>query len=64
MDILTISQFLPDGKPNPNYHTVTLRHRDTREQAKARIKITDIKINLNEWYQQQKNTFLSGRVKF
>ncbi|MCE8163341.1 MAG: glycine--tRNA ligase [Candidatus Moeniiplasma glomeromycotorum] len=59
MDTLTVNEYLSGGKPNPDYNTVTLRQRDNREQEKTRIKIEDIKINLNERYRNETSKFLS-----
>src|ERR1043165_4063078 len=41
VDNLTISEHLQDGEPNPNYNTVTLRHRNSMEQEEDRISIAD-----------------------
>src|SRR4051794_16206716 len=51
VDKLTVSEYFPDGKPNPDYETVTLRYRDTMEQEKERINLKDIKINLYRRYE-------------
>ncbi|CAI2181004.1 18047_t:CDS:2 [Funneliformis geosporum] len=40
-------------------HTITLRERDSREQEKTRIKIENIKINLNERYRKEISKFIS-----
>lgn len=64
VDVETIRKYSLDGELNPDYNTVTLRHRDTMKQEKDRVNIKNIKINLNERYQHQKQTFLAGSIKF
>jgi len=59
VDTLTVNEYSSEGKPNPDYKTVTLRERDSREQEKTRIKIETIKINLNERYRKEISKFLS-----
>jgi glycyl-tRNA synthetase len=51
VDTLTITEHW-DKKPNPDYNTVTLRHRNTMKQEEKRIKITDLKNYLNNLYEK------------
>jgi len=52
VDTLTISRKLPNGETNPDYDTVTLRHRDTMNQEKKRINIDDLEGYLKTQYQK------------
>ncbi|CAI2162207.1 12443_t:CDS:2 [Funneliformis geosporum] len=51
IDALTVEEFSAD-KPNPNYNTVTLRHRDTMKQEEKRININELGNHLNSRYQK------------
>jgi glycyl-tRNA synthetase len=52
VDTLTISKNLPGGGTNPDYNTVTLRHRDTMNQEEKRINIDDLENYLKTQYQK------------
>jgi glycyl-tRNA synthetase len=52
VDTLTVNKYLLNGEPNPDYETVTLRHRDTMEQEAKRININNLKNHLNYLYEQ------------
>jgi glycyl-tRNA synthetase len=52
VDTLTINEYLSDGKPNPDYNTVTLRHRNTMKQEKKRINIDNLEDYLKNQYQK------------
>lgn len=52
VDSETINQHLPNGELNPNYNTVTLRHRDTMKQEEKRINVNNLKNYLNNQYEK------------
>jgi glycyl-tRNA synthetase len=47
IDSLTVNELSSDYKPNPDYNTITLRHRDTMKQEEKRININNLKNYLN-----------------
>ena len=57
VDKLTVNKYLGDGKPNPDYETITLRHRDTMKQEERRINIYNIKNYLYELYEKNWKEF-------
>jgi len=59
IDILTISEYLEE-KLNPNYNTITLRHRDTMKQEEKRIKVNDLKNYLNSLYEKHWKEFTTN----
>ena len=52
VDTLTVNEYLSNGELNPDYETVTLRHRDTMKQAEKRINLNNLKIYLNSLYEK------------
>lgn len=62
LDNLTVNEYLPNGEPNLDYNTVTLRHRDTMKQEKDRISIADpknLKFYLNKLYDKHWQKFFT-----
>jgi glycyl-tRNA synthetase len=52
VDKLTVNENYPDGNSNPDYETVTLRHRDTMKQEEVRISINTLKNYLYNLYEK------------
>ncbi|MCE8167779.1 MAG: glycine--tRNA ligase [Candidatus Moeniiplasma glomeromycotorum] len=57
-DALTVNKYLENGEPNPDYNTLTLRHRDSMEQEPNRLNIENLKNHLNYLYEQHWQKFI------
>ena len=61
VDTLTVNKYSPDGKPNLDYNTVTLRHRDTMKQERKLL--NEILQLLNQEYLNYYQQLIENPVK-